>query len=95
MEYLKAMKEGERWLSSFAVETNGHLFAPGSVAEMLTNVEQIAGDVDSQYVVTYKPKRSFASTAEGEYRRIEVAPARIGLVVSSRKGYVAPSAPKN
>ena len=94
-EYLKAMKEGERWLSSFAVETNGNIFVPGSVEEMLTSVEQIAGDVDSQYVVTYKPKRSFASTAEGEYRRIEVAPARIGLVVSSRKGYVAPSAPKN
>src|SRR5688572_27406888 len=94
-EYLKAMKEGEQWLRLFAVETNGNIFAPGSVAEMLTNVERIAGDVDSQYVVTYKPKRSFASSAEGEYRRIEVAPARVGLVVSSRKGYVAPSAPKN
>lgn len=95
MEYLKAMKEGERWLRLFAVETNGNIFLPGSVEEMLTNVEQIAGDVDSQYVVTYKPKRSLASSAEGEYRRIEVAPARVGLVVSSRKGYVAPSAPKN
>ena len=79
----------------FAVETNGNTFVPGSVEEMLTNVEQIAGDVDSQYVVTYQPKRSFASSAEGEYRRIEVAPGRVGLVVSSRKGYVAPSAPKN
>lgn len=95
MDYLKAMKEGERWLRLFAVETNGNIFVPGSVAEMLTSVEQIAGDVDSQYVVTYKPKRSFASSAEGEYRRIEVAPARVGLVVSSRKGYVAPGAPKD
>src|SRR5687767_673593 len=94
-EYLKAMKEGERWLRLFAVETNGNMLVPGSVAEMLTNVEHIAGDVDSQYVITYKPKRSFALSAEGEYRRIEVAPARVGLVVSSRKGYVAPSAPKN
>ncbi len=93
MEYLKAMKEGERWLRQFALETGGTIFVPPSVAEMLTNVEEIAGNVDSQYVVTYKPKRSFAAGGEGEYRRVEVAARRVGLVVSSRRGYVAPSQP--
>lgn len=94
MEYLKAMKEGERWLRLFAAETNGTIFVPSSVAEMLVNVEEIAGNVDSQYVVTYKPKRLFASGGEGEYRRLETAARRVGLVVSARRGYVAPSVPK-
>ena len=95
MEYLNAMKEGERWLRLFAFETGGTIFVPPSVAEMLMNVEEIAGNVDSQYVITYKPKRAFASGAEGEYRRIEIAARRVGLVVSSRRGYVAPSIPKS
>jgi VWFA-related protein len=95
MEYLNAMKEAERWLRLFAFETNGTIFVPPSVKEMLINVEEIAGNIDSQYVVTYKPRRSFASGAEGEYRRIEIAPRRVGLVVSSRRGYVAPSIPKS
>ena len=90
-EYVNAMKEGERWLRQFAFETGGSIFVPPSVEEMRRNVEEIADNVDSQYVVTYKPKRSFASGVEGEYRRIEVAPRRVGLRVSSRRGYVAPS----
>jgi VWFA-related protein len=94
MEYLKAMKEGERWLRQFAFETGGTMFVPPSAEEMLANVEEIARNVDSQYVITYKPKRSFASGAEEEYRRIEIATRRAGLVVSSRRGYVAPSIPK-
>ena len=93
-EYLNAMKEGERWLPRFSVETGGTIFVPQSVAEMLVNVEEIARNVDSQYVVTYKPKRSFASDVQGEYRRIEIAARRVGLVVSARRGYVAPSAPR-
>lgn len=90
MEYVKAMKEGERWLRQFAFETGGMLFVPPSVAEMRFNVQEIAGNIDSQYVVTYKPKRAFASGTEGEYRRIEIAARRGGLVVSSRRGYVTP-----
>jgi hypothetical protein len=62
---------------------------------MLVNVEEIAGHVDSQYVITYKPKRSFFDGGEGEYRRIEVAARRVGLVVSARRGYVAPNVPKS
>jgi VWFA-related protein len=90
MEYVKAMKEGERWLRQFAFETGGMLFVPPSVEAMRLNVEEIAGNIDSQYVVTYKPKRAFASGTEGEYRRIEIAARRGGLVVSSRRGYVTP-----
>jgi VWFA-related protein len=95
MKYLKAMKEGERWLRQFAFETGGTMFVPPSAEEMLASVEEIARNVDSQYVITYKPKRSFASGAEEEYRRIEIATRRVGLVVSSRRGYVAPRIPKS
>ena len=94
MEYVKAMKEGDRWLRQFAFETAGTILVPPSVKEMLVSVEEIARNVDSQYVITYRPKRSFASGIEGEYRRVELVPRRVGLVVSARRGYVVPASSK-
>jgi VWFA-related protein len=92
-EYLKAMKEGDKWLTSLATETGGTMSAPGSVSELMQQAETIANTIDSQYVVTYKPKRPFAGETKGEYRRLDVAPRRVGLTVSSRRGYVAPVVP--
>jgi len=88
--YLKAMKEGEKWLTTFASETGGTITAPASIEEMNKQAEAIAATIDSQYVVTYKPRKPFSAEIGGEYRRLDVVPRRVGLVVSSRRGYVAP-----
>ena len=79
MEYLNAMKEGERWLRLFAVETGGTIFVPSSAEEMLRNVEEIAGNIDSQYVITYKPNDRLLQAR----RRV---PAHRGSCETSRIG---------
>jgi VWFA-related protein len=89
-EYRKAMKVGEQWLTGLASETGGSIDIPGGPKEMLTSAEEIARVIGSQYVVTYRPKRSWTLAEKDEYRSIEVAPRRVGLKVSARRGYVVP-----
>lgn len=89
--YLEALKEAQQWLTAFAVETGGTMWLPASSPEMLQQAESIANSIDSQYVVTYRPKRPFTTAVKGEYRRIEVVPWRAGIIVSARRGYVVPT----
>ena len=88
--YLNAMKDGDRWLRLLALETAGVIFTPKSVGEMKSQAEEIADNIDSQYVVAYRPTRPLVQAEPGEYRRIEVASRRVGLFVFSRRGYVVP-----
>lgn len=56
---------------------------------MAGQAAQVAREVDSQYVVTYKPRRPIAEAQAGEYRKLDVIARRLGLRVRSRRGYVA------
>jgi hypothetical protein len=60
-----------------------------SEAEMIKQGEQIAREIDSQYVVAFRPKRPLALAADGEFRSIRVATRRGGLQIHARRGYVA------
>ena len=51
--------------------------------------------IDSQFVVTYKPRRARALAREGEVRRIDVVSRRVGLKLVSRRQYVIPANPNN
>jgi VWFA-related protein len=86
--YARAMREGEQWLGPLAEETGGSLLLPLSEEEMLAGCDALARAIDSQYVVTYRPKRPLASAAREEYRRVAVVARRIGLHASARRGYV-------
>jgi hypothetical protein len=92
-KYVKTLKENERWLASLAEESGGLMLLPQSTEEVINQADAVAREVDSQYVITYKPKRPLASALKEEYRRIEVAPRRIGLRVSARRGYVVTTSP--
>lgn len=87
--YKEATLQAELWLRSLAEETGGLVFIPRSAAEMAPRAEEIASQIDSQYVVAYTPKRQLVLASIEEYRRINVAPGRIGLHVNARRGYVA------
>ena len=93
-EYKEATIQAELWLRSLAEETGGLAFVPRATAEMGTQAEEIAREIDSQYVVTYTPSRPLAEAAVEEYRRINVAPGVGGLHVRARRGYVARPAMK-
>ena len=86
--YEEATKLSEVWLTSLAEKTGGVVFMPRSVEEMISRGEEIAREIDSQYIVTYTPKRPLASATAGEYRRIFVASRVGGMTMRARPGYV-------
>jgi hypothetical protein len=67
------------------------MWLPESFDEMIDDGAEAAQLIDSQYVVTYKPRRALASAREGEIRRIDVASRRVGLKLVSRRQFVVPS----
>ena len=87
--YEDATKKSELWLRSLAEETGGLVFIPQHLEEMSAGADEIAKEIDSQYVVTYTPKRPLAEATVEEYRRLNVAAGIIGLHVRARRGYVA------
>lgn len=70
-------------------ETGGNLALPASGDAMIIEAHEIAKDINSQYVMSYKPMQPFNATGSTEYRRIEVISRRVGLTVKSRRGYAA------
>lgn len=87
-EYIRAIQKSERWLSVLAEETGG-LLLPASTNEIINQGEQIARRIGAQYIISYTPKRPLALATEGEYRRVNVIPRRVGLYVRARRGYLA------
>ena len=69
-------------------ETGGSLWLPDSAEEMVREAGEVARDVDSQYVLSYKPVPPLTDSTPNEYRRIEVISRRVGLAVTARRGYV-------
>ena len=69
-------------------ETGGNLWLPASAEEMITEAREVARDVDSQYVLSYKPVQPLNEATPNEYRRLEVISRRVGLIVTARRGYV-------
>lgn len=86
-DYAKATEQSERRLSSLAEETGGRIMLPGSTGEIVRQGDEVAHEIDAQYVITYRPKRPLAEAPPGEYRRINVALRRAGLTIHARHGY--------
>jgi hypothetical protein len=87
-EYEEATRVSEVWLTSLARETGGLVFMPRSVKDMISPAAEIAREIDSQYVITYTPKRPLAGATPGEYRKIFVASRVGGMNMRARPGYV-------
>jgi VWFA-related protein len=88
----KLKKELERREAEFGeltAETGGGLWLPSTADEMLRQASEAAHEIDSRYVVTYKPRRPLADAKAGEYRKLDVLARRQGLTVRTRRGYVA------
>lgn len=96
-DYEDAMRISEKQLTALSDETGGRIWLPESFQEMIDDGTEAARLIDSQYVVTYKPRRALASARDGEIRRIDVASRRVGLKLISRHQYFVPSnnAPAN
>jgi VWFA-related protein len=92
-DYAGYLKENEQWLAWLAEQSGGDVMLPGAAEELPQLADDLAREIDSQYVVTYRPKSGVALKSSGEIRRIEVVSRRVGLHVRSRRSHIvtAPS----
>ena len=85
----KELARREAEFGELAAETGGGLWLPSTHDEMRRQAAEAAREIDSRYVVTYRPQRPLADAKPGEYRRLDVLARRQGLTVRTRRGYVA------
>jgi VWFA-related protein len=83
-----ALAERSEEFSALTEETGGNLWLPGTAEEMVREAREVARDVDSQYVMSYRPVPPLASSGPTEYRRLEVLSRGPGLTLKTRRGYV-------
>lgn len=84
----KELKAGEQFLTRIAEDASGEIFLPETFDEMIEETAAIAKIIDSQYVMTYAPKRALKDSPPGEIRRIEVSSKRAGLQIEASRKFV-------
>ena len=84
----REMQRGQARLKTLTEETGGLLRQPASEEGMLLEAAAAAREIDSQYVITYSPKRPLRKASPTEYRRIHVGARRQGLTLRARRGYI-------
>ncbi len=103
-EFIKTMKErrealenAERFMFTLSDGTSGIFILPDDNEEMVEKASVVAKAIDSNYVVTYTPRRALSESKPGETRIIEVSSKKQGLFVEARRKLVVgdkPAAPK-
>jgi VWFA-related protein len=90
-ERKEALEKSEKSLTELSESTNGIIFLPETHDEMIEKTEFLAQNIDSQYVVTYTPKRALSEVRTTEERNIQITSRRDGLeVLAKRKLIVKP-----
>jgi VWFA-related protein len=90
-DQLKPLKQNELLLAWLAEESGGNIILPASEVDLPELVDDLAREVDSQYVVTYRPKSRVAVKSGPDIRHVEVFSRRVGLRVFSRRSYIVPT----
>jgi VWFA-related protein len=90
-DYAKTLKENEQWLAFLAEQSGGSMMLPDSAEELPNLTDRLAVEIESQYLVTYRPKSKDTLKPHGEIRHIEVISRRVGLQLRSRRSYVVPA----
>ncbi|HEV7643178.1 MAG TPA: VWA domain-containing protein [Pyrinomonadaceae bacterium] len=83
-----ALKKSEAELTELSDSTNGEMFLPETTEEMQEKTGVLAKNIDSQYTLTYTPKRPLNEVEQEETRTIEVTSRRPGLVIQGRRKLV-------
>ncbi|MFL6255462.1 MAG: VWA domain-containing protein [Pyrinomonadaceae bacterium] len=84
----REMSRGELRLKTLTEQTGGRLRLPDSEEGMGIEAAAAAREIDSQYVVTYSPKRPLRKASITEYRKIHVGARRQGLTLRTGRGYI-------
>jgi hypothetical protein len=86
---LEQWNKSEAELQTVAEDTGGMFQAPEEPETMWLFAQEIAQAIDSQYVVTYIPTKSFAESEKGEPRKIRVGTHCDGVIIRSRQKIVS------
>jgi VWFA-related protein len=86
---LEQWQKSETELQATAEETGGMFQAPEEMETMWRFAGEIAQAIDSQYVVTYIPTKSFAAPENAGARKIRVSTHCDGVVIRSRQKVVS------
>lgn len=81
--------KSEAEMQTLAEDTGGMFQSPEETATMWQFAGEIASAIDSQYVVTYIPTKSFAESESNEVRKIRVGTHCSGVIVRSRQKVVS------
>lgn len=84
----EALKRSERELSQLTDDTNGIFYLPENREEMILKTGSLARNIDSQYVLTYTPKRPLNESPNGEMRVIEVTSRRDNVIIQAKRKLV-------
>lgn len=87
-ERAAALKKSEAELAQLSEDTNGEIFLPETVEEMVAKTELLAKNIDSQYTLTYTPKNPLNEVMADQTRNIEVTSRKPGLVVQGKRKLV-------
>ena len=79
------LNAAEKFLSSLAADTNGQFLLPKNLDEMIDVTDALATFIDSQYVVTFTPRRPLVESRPGEIRQITVSSRRSGVQVEGNR----------
>jgi hypothetical protein len=82
---LNELETDELFLTTIAEDTSGEILLPETFDEVIEKTNVIAQIIDSQYVITYAPKRLLKDSPKGEVRLIEVSSKRNGLQVEAHR----------
>lgn len=95
MPFLRAQKSQSKdlataqlQLSVLAEHTGGEFFLPDTLDEMTDQARRIARAVNSQFVVTYLPKRPLSEAVSDEIRQIEVTSRKPDIEVRASRRVV-------
>lgn len=85
------LQVSEKALTKLADNTNGEMILPDSREEMVAKMEYLSRIIDSNYVVTYVPKRALSEAKVGEERTIDVTSRRYDLLVQGKRKLIVPT----
>ncbi len=84
-EHLKSLGVSQIQLAALAVYTGGEFLLPETLAEIVDQAAGVSRIINSQYVVTYSPKRSLIGAEADEIREIDVSSRRPDLDVRASR----------
>jgi hypothetical protein len=79
------LAKSQKDLTQLSEDANGEIFLPENREAMIEITGKLVKTIDSQFIVTYSPKRPLNEVRQSETRIIEVSSKREGLIVQARR----------